>query len=161
MKRILSVFFIFLFVFILVGCGKSDEKEFSKAGVTITLNDSFVEKDAIQAPFYLESKDHFFMANREAKSGLRTYGITTLDTYVEAVLNNANKNVTIKSFNEDGLSYKYAYYTSTVNEQTFGYMLIAMEGEDHFYTMNFGCLEDDFDDNKDLYTKWTKTITVE
>ena len=38
---------------------------------------------------------------------------------------------------------KYAYYESVVEEQTFGYMLITMEGENHFYTMNFGCYKKD------------------
>jgi hypothetical protein len=161
MKRIMSLFFIFLLAIVLVGCKSNNKKEFSQIGVTITLNDTFVEKEVIQAPFYLESKNHFFMANREAKTELLPYGITSIDAYIQAVLTNAGKSVSVKSVNEDDVSYKYAYYTSTVGDQSFGYMLVVMEGENHFYTMNFGCLETNFDDSKDLYTKWTKTITVE
>ncbi len=160
MKRGMLILSVFFFALILVGC-KSNEKTFSGAGVSITLNSSFVEKEVIQAPFYLESKDHLFMALRETKTDLSTYGIADLSSYIEAVLSNASKTATVETFEEGDLLYKYAYYTSTVGDQTFGYMLIVMEGENHFYSMNFGCLEDKLEDNKDLYFKWSKTITVE
>lgn len=55
----------------------------------------------------------------------------------------------------------YAYYEATVNDQTFGYMLLAFEGEDHFYSMNFGCLESKLESNKEQYFKWASTITIE
>lgn len=160
MKRRLLLIVAFFFIIMLAGCVKS-EKTFSASGVTITLNKSFVEKEVIQAPFYLESKDHLFLASRESKSELSAFSITTLESYIKAVLKNANKTATIQTVEEENLSYKYAYYTSTVNEQTFGYMLIVMEGKNHFYAMNFACLEKKLEGNKDLYIKWAKTITVE
>ena len=36
----------------LAGC-KAESKTFTGAGVSITLNDSFVEKEVVQAPLYL------------------------------------------------------------------------------------------------------------
>ncbi len=160
MKRRLLLLSIFFLALMLVGC-QSNEKTFSGAGVTITLDKSFVEKEVIQAPFYLESRNHLFMALRESKTDLRANGIATLETYIRAVLKNANKTATIKSFEEGDISFKYAYYSSTVDDQTFGYMLLVMEGENHYYTMNFGCLEKNLEGNKDLYIKWAKTIIVE
>ncbi|QVK17557.1 hypothetical protein KHQ81_11960 [Mycoplasmatota bacterium] len=101
------------------------------------------------------------MANRESKTELSRFGIKTLESYIKAVLKNSNKTATIETYDKDDLDYKYAYYTSTVGDQTFGYMIVVMEGEDHYYTLNFACLEKKLDDNKDLYIKWAKTITVE
>jgi hypothetical protein len=160
MKRRLLLLSAFFFALMLVGC-KPNEKTFSAVGVTIKLNKSFVEKEVIQVPFYLESRDHLFMASRESKTELSTYGITTLDSYIQAVLDNANKTTTVQTYDEDDIFYKYAYYTSIVNDQTFGYMLLVMEGENHFYTMNFGSLEKNLEGNKDLYFKWAQSITVE
>jgi len=148
----------------LVGCkssSKDKEKTFSGSGLTITLNNTFFEKEVIQAQLYLESTDHIFMSLRETKTDLSNFQITTLDAYIKAVLNNANKTATVQTYEKDGISYKYAYFTSTVGEQKFGYMMLAQEGKDHFYSMNFGCLEKKLEDNKDLYTKWAKTIKVE
>lgn len=160
MKKILLLLIVFLCVSSLTGC-KAKAKTFSKIGVSITLDETFVEKEVIQAPFYLESSKHMFMALREAKSELTTYGITSLDSYINTVLTTSGKTATVETYDQDDVYYKYAYYTSTVGDQTFGYMLITMEGTNHFYTMNFGCLESNLENSKELYFKWAKTITVE
>ena len=41
-------------------------------------------------------------------------------------------------------------------------MLVCMEGENKFYTMNFACLTKNFTDKtKEQYLEWAKTIRVE
>ncbi|PKK86806.1 MAG: hypothetical protein CVV63_03575 [Tenericutes bacterium HGW-Tenericutes-8] len=157
-----SVFLVFLLAFslMLTGCTKAD-KTFTGAGVSITLNESFVEKEVVQAPLYLESQDHIFMAIRELKTDLSGYNITTLEGYINAVLSNSGK--TAEVFTKEGTeeTYMYAYYESTVGDQTFGYMLLVFEGDTHFYSMNFGCLSSKLEKNKDQYFDWAKTITIE
>lgn len=59
------------------------------------------------------------------------------------------------------MHYFYAYYSSTVNEETFGYMLVCMEGAEKYYFMRFGCREKNLEKNKDQYKTWAKTIVVE
>lgn len=160
MKKSIIVLFLMAAAFLLQGCTPS-EKTFSKAGVTITLNESFVQKDVIQAPLYLESTNHIFMAVRESKQELASYGIDSLAEYIDAVLTNSGKNVQTFSKTEGEVTYLYAYYTATVNDQEFGYMLLAFEGANHYYSMNFGCLESNLEKSKDQYFDWAKTITVE
>ncbi|MBM7453740.1 hypothetical protein JN09_001073 [Acholeplasma morum] len=160
MKKIMFLVVFMSLLVGLVGCGKA-EKTFTGAGVTITLTEAFVEKEVVQAPLYLESPTQIFMALRETKSSLAGYGISTLDDYIEAVLNNHGKNSTVKSKEEGDLVYKYAYYESEVNDQTFGYMLLTFEGKDHFYSMNFGCLANKLEDFKEKFFDYAKTIKVE
>lgn len=161
MKKTIILVFTLVFAIFLQGCNKPKEKTFSKIGVEITLNDSFIEKEVIQAPFYLESTSHIFMAIREEKSTLSPFGITTLQQYIDAVIENSGKDVETFEKTEGDVVYLYAYYTSLVGDQNFGYMLLTFMGEDHFYTMNFGCLESKLEDNKEQYFDWAKTIIVE
>lgn len=160
-----TVLFIMIFVMTLslASCGAA-EKEFSGSGMNVTLDETFIEKDVIQAPVYLESQKYIFMGIRETISSLSPYGIDDLESYVEAVLaNNNHPDVDYQSMLDDegNVLYYYAYYNATVEDMDFGYMLVAMEGETHYYTMNFGCLEDDLESSKDQFFTWAKTITVE
>lgn len=160
MKKVMFIFVLVFSMFVLAGC-KAEDKEFTGSGITITLNDTFFEKDVVQAPLYLESLNHIFMGLRESKTQLASYNVDTLTEYIDAVLSNAGKNSTVETYDEDGITFMYAYYEATVEDQEFGYMLICMEGTGHFYTMNFGCLKDKLDGYKDQYLDWAKTIIVE
>lgn len=158
-KRVLLILSL-LSIFLLVGCFNT-KKEFSGIGMTITLNNNFVEKDIIQAPFYIESKDNMFMGMRESKSELSYYGVNTLKEYINAVLSNHQKTADVKKYEKDDLIYYYAYYTASVEDQTFGYMLFVMETETHFYSMNFASLEKNFESHKPQFKKWIATIVFD
>ena len=163
MKKLTLLLAVFMFAFALSGC-QAKVKEFSGAGITITLDESFVEKDVIQAPFYLESYDYMFTGMREGISELSGYGIYDLEDYIDAVLNNnGHRDSTVESVldDEDNVLYYYAYYTATVEDMEFGYMLIAMQGDSHYYTMNFGCLESKLDSSKDKFMDWAETIVID
>lgn len=162
MKRIFLVLNLMLFSLFLVGCGPS-EKTFTGVGISVTLDDSFIEKDVIQAPFYLESTKYIFTGMRESKASLATVNVYTLDDYIETVLSvNGKGSVTpeVKRDEDDNILYYYAYYHNSVEDMNFGYMMIAMEDDSNFYTMNFGCLEEEFDDNKDQFFEWASSIEV-
>jgi hypothetical protein len=159
-KKIFIAAIFFVIVLTLTACG-SKPKDFSSAGITITLTEDFIEKEVIQAPLYLESMNHIFMGMRESKSELAVYNISTLRKYIDAVLANGNVNAQIETFDEDGIYYLYAYYSATVSEVEYGYMLIVMEGQNHYYSMNFGCLNKNLDKHKDTYFSWAKTIIVD
>lgn len=160
LKKVFLMFVFSMLLFGLMGCS-ANPKEFSGSGITITLTDSFFKKDVIQAPFYLESQDHIFMGMRETKDSLSPYSIRTLSEYMSAVLENGGVTAEIFTKDDGDVPYMYAYYSRTIGEMDFGYMLIVMEGENHFYTMNFGCLDEKLDDNKDQYFNWVRTITIE
>ncbi len=159
-KKIVFLMILSLFIFGLTGC-TAKAKEFSGSGITITLTDDFVEEEIAQAPFYLVSPNHILMCYKESKSDLEYYPIDTLEDYINAVLTNGGFSSEIFTYNEDDVHYMYAYYSKTIDEVDYGYMLIVMEGENHFYSMNFGCLDSKLDSYKDQYSDWAKTIIVE
>ncbi|WP_026399815.1 hypothetical protein [Acholeplasma equifetale] len=158
MKKILVVITLLMGVF-LVSCEESNSKEFSKSGITITLTDDFYEKEIIAAPFYLESQDNIFMGNREDKSLFSS--MMTLERYTTLVLGQAEKTTDIEKYLDDNIEYYYAYYEATVDGRTFGYMLVTLESETHFYLINFACLKSKLEGNKDLYHSWARSIKVE
>lgn len=52
--------FSFVFLFVLTGCVKKEKTFTTPAGLEITLNTSFKEKEIVSQTFYLESKDMIF-----------------------------------------------------------------------------------------------------
>lgn len=160
MKKIVSLFLALCCVLSLTACFDSS-KEYSGAGITVTLPDNFVEKEVVQAPFYLESTSHIVMGNGEGKSTLSGMGVSTVNQYIKAVLKASSKTAEVSSFTEGDISFDYAYYTSTVESETFGYMIVCLEGSQKFYSINFGCREKNLEKNKETYLKWAKTIVVE
>ncbi len=159
-RKTLFILVMLVGLFTLTSCFDSP-KEFSGSGMTIELNSSFVQKEVLQVPFYLESMQHIFMGQRESKADLLNVQVLMLTQYIYAVLANGNKKADVEEYNEDGVKFYYAYYTSEVDGRNYGYMLLVMEGENHFYSMNFGCLESNLEKNKTKYINWAKTITVE
>ena len=163
MKRFILMFVIGLFGFALTGCDlfAPEEKVFSGSGMTITLNDNFIETDTVLVPLYLTSMDHIFMGEREAKSLFVGTEIESLSDYAEVVLEYGGYTDSTVYQAAEGYEYVYAYYSATVDDQEFGYMLICMESDSYYYLMNLGCLYDDLEDSKDQYIEWANTIIVE
>lgn len=162
MKKLAIITVFVLSLFALSGCSLfgPTEQEFSGGGITITLDDSFVEQSNVNWPLYLSSFDHIFMGLRESKSDAVSVGISTLADYMDLVLyNGGEENATV--FESENGEYLYAYYSATVDGEEFGYMLICMEGANYYYLMNFGCYNDELNDNKDQYIAWANTIVVE
>lgn len=162
MKKIVLLMLFAFSVIALTSCDLfgPEEKEFSGSGITITLNDSFTETETVIAPLYLTSLNHIFMGTRESKSLFSGSAINSLTDYAEAVLENAGHSSNSVYDSESDTEYVYAYYTASVDDSEFGYMLVCMETDDYYYLMNFGCLNSHLDDNKDLYIEWTDTIEV-
>lgn len=164
MKKTIFTFICVFLAFATTGCDffAPAEKEFSGSGITITLNDDFAVTETVLAPLYLVSLDHVFMGMRESKSLANAYDIYSLQDYATAVLTNGGKtDVSTYNSNETGATYIYAYYTSTVDGNDYGYMLVCMESSTYFYSMNFGCLEENLEDSKTIYHNWADTIIVE
>lgn len=130
--------------------------------MTVTLDNSFMEKEVIQAPLYLESPKYLFMGYRESKS-IMPSNVNSLESYFELVMQNNQKTTEIlNETDEDGeVIYYYTYYTMSIEGRDYGYMAFSMEGKNSYYTMNFACLESNFEDSKELFAKWIKTIVVE
>ena len=159
-KTILSLITFLGLSIVLAGCAVGT-KEFSKNGITITVSDDFVQKDIdseINWSLYLETKNLIFFGRGETKMTLPGYNLMA---YTEDVVLKTSKpdDVEIETFDEDGVSFLYAYYLSS--DEKYGYMLITKEGSTKFYTMNFSCVKSSLEGNKQKFLDWAKTIVVE
>ena len=164
MKKVFLACLIALSLFPLAGCDLfgPEEKEFTGSGITLTLDDSFYESENVSFSLYLVSLKHIFAGSRELKSTLSPYGIRSLSAYAEAVLDNSgHSDVEVLVRDEDGHSYRYAYYTADVEGTEYGYMIVFLEGASHFYALNFGCLNKNLEESKEQYFAWADTIVVE
>lgn len=144
----------------MTACFLSEPMEFSGSGITITLNDNFLEGTSDAVDFFLESTNHLFMGNRESKEDLTEYDIFTSEDYIEAMMDGIETASDIEFYTDDETEFYYAYYTSTVDGDTFGYMIVVMEGDHYFYAMNFACFANRLEKNKAQYLTWAKTIRV-
>ena len=158
MKKLVLVFFLF-FVSLFIGCDffKPEPKEFTKSGITVTLDESFTENEnALHMVTYV-SLNVIFTGNRET--------ITTNYTqkkYAELVLKAGNISGDVLEYSDDQISFAYSYYTNTVEDIEYKYLLVCMKGQTNkYYCMNFGTKESMFDDYKDQMFEWAKTIKVE
>lgn len=165
MRKVLKINFIVLLIFFVSGCGLFGprEKEFNTEKISITLTSEFKEIENKQFYLVLSSNDHVFMANPESKDMLEGAGYNnlTLEGYTSLVLSVNGKTTIVEKYNDNDVSFCYAYYTSTVDGVTYMYMLVTMIGVKDYYTMNFSCVEKNFNSEvKEQYIDWAKTIKV-
>lgn len=163
MKKIFIAMLLSVASLLLTGCNMFQplEKEFTGTGITITLNEDFVITETVMAPFYLTSLDYIFMGLRDSKSEFVDTNVTSLQDYTTAVLEFGGYSGATVLTAEEGYSYLYSYYTATVEEVEYGYMLICMESDNYYYLMNLGCLNDNLEDSKEQFIEWANTIIVE
>ncbi len=163
MKKI-SKYCLLLFCAVLVaGCcscgltGKAKEKDFSKAGATITLTDAFTEQSLVtQTAYYVSLKSIVTTLKEDFSSFQGTeYENMTLNQYANLVLT-ANS-LTAAVAEEDGLLY-FTYEKST-NGKEFKYYATVFKGPDAYWLIQFACEVNDFDDFLPDFQKWAKSVT--
>ncbi|MCK4551556.1 MAG: hypothetical protein KAU02_01470 [Tenericutes bacterium] len=162
MKKLILTLLCTFTLFAMTGCDlfEPEEKEFSEAGMTITLNEDFILTETVMAPLYLVSLDHIFIGLRESKDLVVSAGINNLQEYADTVLTIGGHPDETTYNSEGDFTYIYAYYTASVDDIDYGYMLVCAEGDSYYYTMNFACLEDNLENNKELYIGWADSIII-
>ena len=159
-RNIIILIVLLLTLFTFTSC-KTKEQVFSSNGITVTLNSKFKEQEINGAQVLYLTRKLGFMGNQESKELLIISDNKLLD-YTKKVLEVSKiKDVEILTYDEDGVKFMYGYYSSTVNNIKYKYMLVTKEGKDNYYTMNFWSLEKDFNANKNQFMEWAKTIVVE
>jgi|GEM_PF-568362 len=170
MRKILSILILIGSIFTLAGCENLtftiiQDHTFEGGGVEVTLTTEFTEREPNRNKqiLWLTSKKHMFDAYSEPKAPLVSSNIKTLEQYMKAVLVAGNKadSEILEGETSEGVRYLYAYYENEGNDKIYKYMLLTFEGAETFYTMNFGCLTENFDANLDQYKKWAATIKIE
>lgn len=165
MKKILYSFIIVIFMLVITGCSVKS-KTYSKEGVSVTLLSDFEEYESSKWDMYLENDDLAFMSNRLKKTTkIENADLTkfTLEQYTMYILSTSGVSAPI--YKVDGMNGTFYYFYYNVyedkNDPLYGYMMVVMEGEDHFYTMNFSSDYAKFENMKKVMFQYAMTIAVE
>lgn len=145
-------------VSMLAGCGGAKAKEFSKAGMSITLTTAFTEKEMATQTAYYESQKAVVTCLKEEYSLLEDEGMSaddvTLEQYAEAVITLNGLDSEVQT--EDGLT--YIRYDKSLNGKDFSYYATCFKGTDAFWLIQFACESKNFDTMHDTFKTWAKSV---
>ncbi|MCI8589846.1 MAG: hypothetical protein HFE77_03950 [Clostridiales bacterium] len=146
--------------FMLCACGAAKDKEFSKAGFTITLTDGFTEQDIVsQTAAYVSTKVSV-TALKEELSILEDNDIDadlSLSDYADLVI--AANNLDSKTEEKDGLL--CFTYNKSVSGKNFTYFATVFKGSDAFWLVQFACEDSQYDALKEDILKYAKSVKVD
>ncbi|MDE7454281.1 MAG: hypothetical protein K2M64_00430 [Clostridia bacterium] len=141
----------------LCGCFLSSDKEFSKAGMTITLTSKFVEKELVTQTAYYESTTSIVTVLKEPFSTVAGFGDYTLEEYTNAVLKANKLNSQITKY--DDKDYYSFSYEKDVNGKDFYYFATTFKASDAFWLIQFACTTSNKDKFQDNFIKWADSVT--
>lgn len=139
----------------LAGCAlvEPKDKSFSKAGMTITLNTDFVEKDIVTQTAYYVSQKAIVTALKEDGSTIANY---TVRDYAELVCD-VNKLDGAKIVAEDG--YAEFTYEKEVNGKDYFYYARCFKNGTDFWLFQFACETKNTEEYRAIFEKWASSVT--
>lgn len=152
-----SVFFVLGGGLDNVFTSKAKAKEFSKAGMTITLTSDFIEKEIASQTAYYESQKHIVMVLKEEFTIFESIGISTdisVKEYAKLVID--NNLMTSEVEEKDGLT--YFKYEKTINGKQSSYFATVFKSSDAFWLIQFACESKNAEDSEDLFVEWGQSI---
>ena len=169
LRRGTTVFCIALVIGILIGFGlgfwivheyrerhANDDKTFSKAGMSITLDRDFYYLPNEKFIATYSKKDASVLVVKEAFAdydGLKDF---TLTQYGRETIRVNKVDATLQT--EEGLTYFEYDFFNTDAGKNFHYYCVLFKGPDAFWMFEFACLTEQFDTYHPQFIEWAKTI---
>lgn len=154
---ILTVVFV-LIATSLVGCFGPSEKVFSKAGMSITLDSGFNEKEYVSYTVCYDSKNVAIFVLKEEFSLFESADIDaaalSLNDYAELVI--ANNSVDADVQTKDGLT--YFKYNNSANGKEYTYSSYVYKTDDAFWLIQFATEQDEFEQNAARIEGFAKSV---
>ena len=149
---------VLVFTLMLSGCSlfEPDEKSFSKAGMTVTLTEAFVEQDVVNyTATYVSTKIMVYALKEEIS--LLGSETDTLDKYIDLIkeINDFDDKVET----DEGL--KYITVETEGNGDKYTYIVAFYEADDAFWMIQFGTKSSNFDKYKDDMLKYAKSVKLD
>ena len=138
---------------------QSNPKEFSKAGMTITLTDAFQEKELAAYAAYYESKTALVFVVKEDFSVFEQAGIPTdisLQEYAKIVAEANNSDWNIKE--KDGFT--CFEFDENKNGKDYSYFAVVLRGNDAYWLIQFACETKNYSHFSEDFMKWAKSVKV-
>ena len=158
LKCLSAVLVLTTLILSLVGCSlfdslsKPKDKDFSKAGMTITLTDEFTEQELVTHTAYYVSQKSIVVILKENDPLLNNY---TLKKYAELVCtaNNLDES-TIRSKN----NYVELTYEKDLNGKEYYYYYRCYKNGNDFWSVQFGCETKNTEELQPFFEKWADTF---
>lgn len=156
----LITFTLALITFIFSGCiFLAQPKTFTKAGVSITLTNAFVEKEYVTMTCYYESPQLVVTLLKEEFTMLSGLEDWTLMEYAETTIKGNKLTDSVAAMSEDG--YAYFEYQKELSGNNYSYYATCHKTGDAFWLIQFGCLSKNFDNLYESILKYAKSITFD
>lgn len=135
-------------------------KDFSAAGMTITLTEEFSESNVVSQTAVYQSQKVIVTVLKEEKSLFAQAGVSSdmsLRDYAQMVIT-ANA-LDEEVYETDGLV--CFDYDKEANGKELNYFASVYKGADAYWLVQFCAEEDDYDDMLDEFKKWAKSVKFE
>jgi len=136
---------------------KAKTKEFTKAGMTLSLTSDFYEKEMASQTAYYESQKYIVTVLKEEFTIFESIGISTdisVKEYAKLVIDNNM----IDSATEEKDNLTFFKYEKTINGKQFSYFATVHKSSDAFWLIQFACESKNAEDSQDLFIEWAQTI---
>lgn len=151
----------FLLVSALLSGNRSDPKTFSSGGMTITLTKAFSEQsfDSVTAAF--ASKNVAVYAIKESFGGVEGFSAYSLPEYGKLLIKANNIDAPDGISEKNGIVYfEYEFYNSE-NKSTYSYFSVLFKTDDAFWTVQFVCLDEIYEEYSRQFFDWAETIAFD
>ena len=162
-KKGIAVFAIALVIGIIIGLAttliplfvKPDSKEFTKSGVSITLNEDFAEESIEGFDVTYSSNSMAVFMQKSEFDGDEEFAAMTVDEYCDAVIKANGKNSEI--LHKDGLTY---YEFSYISDQSINYRYVCFvyKTDDSFWFVQFAVEETNYTLYEDDIFTYAKSV---
>lgn len=157
MKRLVAALLL-LCLLTLAGCKMftPSPKEFSKAGMTITLTDEFVESENISYTAYYASPKIAVFALKEEFTYFENPDEISLDEYTEMVIANNGMDTEVKHHGDT----PYFEFEKTINGKEIHYLAMTYRGADAFWLIQFSSEVKDYSSLSDDILSYAESVKV-
>ncbi len=136
------------------------EKDFSKAGLTITLNENFGEEEIVTQTATYSSLKYVITSLKEEFQLFEDVGLSTdipLSEYADMIITANALDATV----EGSDSRPSFVYSEQANGKDYSYLATVFRGSDAFWTVTFACETKYFADSQAQFEKWADTVKIE
>ena len=158
-----TAIFSFMLAIVLVfstGCGVFDflksDKTFSKSGMSITLTESFYEKENVAYTAYYESPLILVFAIKEDLSYFEGMNLTLSD-YAQLVIYNNSLSCDVIEDND----LTYFIFEKEVNGKNYLYFAPVYKSSDAYWLIQFACESANYEELKDTIIKYAQSVTFD
>lgn len=164
--KVIVFIILVVVVGITIGCVclffDSDEKVFSKDGMSITLTEDFVENEYYGFNAYYDTEEAQVYVMKESFSLLKENNQpTNISTKEYAKIMMETQNLNADIVEEEGLTYFYyekdvlGYAEEYVKNS---YYAVAFKTDDAFWLFQFACEKNLFSEYEEKFIKWAKSV---